>query len=50
MIACHAIVISPFAFAAIVRFRQKDCAFQASSPKNFQAGLAIGLFFVTRLR
>jgi hypothetical protein len=45
-IAFHAIVMSFFAFAAIGDLGESSPAFQASSPKNFQAGLRIGLFFV----
>jgi len=45
-IAFHAIVMSFFAFAATGDLGEDGPAFQASSPKNFQAGLRIGLFFV----
>jgi len=34
-----------FALAAIAGPVQKECAFQASSPKTSMAGLLIGLFF-----
>jgi hypothetical protein len=46
MIAFRAIVIRFFAFAARIDLAEEGPAFQASSPKNFQAGLRISLFFV----
>jgi len=46
MIAFHAIVPRFFAFAKERDLDEKDPAFQASSPKNFRAGLRISLFFV----
>ena len=40
-----AIVKFSFAFAAKRNLAEEGPAFQASSPKNFQAGLRISLFF-----
>jgi len=46
MIAFRAIVLRFFAFAAKRDLAEEGSAFQASSPKKFQAGLRISLFFV----
>ncbi|WP_165362007.1 hypothetical protein [Sphingobium indicum] len=46
MIAFRAIADRFFAFAGMRDLGEEGPAFQASSPKNFQAGLRIGLFFV----
>ena len=43
-------VIAPFAIAHSRAAMHKDGAFQASSPKNFSAGLLTGLFFGRGLR
>jgi hypothetical protein len=43
-IAVSALVAAFFALAQELCEREKDPAFQASSPKNFQAGLRVGLF------
>jgi hypothetical protein len=50
MIAFCAIANLFFAFAAKRDLAEEGPAFQASSPKNFQAGLRISLFFVFSLR
>jgi hypothetical protein len=47
MIAFHATTVSPFAFAQNRPSGQKDCAFQASSPKTF-GPVARPAFFLSR--
>jgi hypothetical protein len=46
-IALAAIVPLSFAFAAMNRLEHREQAFQASSPKNFQAGRSRSAFFLS---
>jgi hypothetical protein len=48
--ASDAIVRSISAFGESNAALQKECAFQASSPKNFQAGLSGSVLFFVRRR